>query len=162
MRFISENKCVRWSNRYFRTVGILLFFIALIRTICLLGNHECYLYTPDPLFIKFSSFSVILATVIFEVAIAISLFLVHSIKTRVLLILWLSSLFTVYRIGVWIYFPTWVSCSCRGFFSKWLKISEQTVDQIAFSILLFMIVGSLLVLTLHYISKKVQVEGGSK
>ena len=80
MGFISENKCARWSNRYFKAVGVLLFFIALIRTICLLGNHECYLYTPDPLFIKFSAFSVILATVIFEVAIAISLFLVHSIK----------------------------------------------------------------------------------
>lgn len=156
MRFISENKCVIWSNRYFKTVGMLLFFIALIRTICLLGNHACYLYTPDPLFIKFSSFSVILATVIFEVAIAISLFLVHSIKTRVLLILWLSSLFTVYRIGVWIYFPTWVSCSCRGFFSKWLKISEQTVDQIAFSILIFMIAGSFLILTLFCLSKKLK------
>ena len=162
MEFVSEKYGTCWGNRYFETVGVLLFFTAAIKVMSLFGDHTKYLHSPDPLFTEFSALFVILSAAVFEVAVAISLFLVHSIKVRAFLTLWLSSFFVAYRIGLWYYHPTRVSCGCMGSFSKWVKLSEQTVDQIAFSILLFMIVGSLLVLTLHYISKKVQVEGGSK
>lgn len=162
MEFVSEKYGTCWGNRYFETVGVLLFFTAAIKVMSLFGDHTKYLHSPDPLFTEFSALFVILSAAVFEVAVAISLFLVHSIKVRAFLTLWLSSFFVAYRIGLWYYHPTRVSCGCMGSFSKWVKLSEQTVDQIAFSILLFMIVGSLLVLTLHYISKKVQVEGSSK
>lgn len=143
-------------------MGVLLFFTAAIKVMSLFGDHTKYLHSPDPLFTEFSALFVILSAAVFEVAVAISLFLVHSIKVRAFLTLWLSSFFVAYRIGLWYYHPTRVSCGCMGSFSKWVKLSEQTVDQIAFSILLFMIVGSFLILALHYFSKKVQVEGVSK
>lgn len=162
MKFISESKIACWGNWYFKTVGVLLFFAGAIKVMFLSGDHTKYLHSPDPLFTEFSALFVILSAAVFEVAVAISLFLVHSIKVRAFLTLWLSSFFVAYRIGLWYYHPTRVSCGCMGSFSKWVKLSEQTVDQIAFSILLFMIVGSFLILALHYFSKKVQVEGVSK
>ncbi len=126
------------------------------------GDYTRYLHSPDPLFREFSELFVILAVVALEVAVATSLFLVRSISGRALLTLWLSSVSVAYRVGIWYYYPTRIGCCCVGFFWKWISLSEKTVDQITFSILIFMIVGSFLVLTLHYIPKKVQVEGVSK
>ncbi|MCK9315532.1 MAG: hypothetical protein M0Q48_05255 [Verrucomicrobia bacterium] len=158
MKFISESKIACWGNWYFKTVGVLLFFAGAIKVMFLSGDYTRYLHSPDPLFREFSELFVILAVVALEVAVATSLFLVRSISGRALLTLWLSSLSVAYRVGIWYYYPTRIGCCCVGFFWKGISLSEQTVDRITFSILMFMIAGSFLVLILNYLSRKSNVE----
>lgn len=138
-------------------VAMLLFFTAVVKLMSLFGSKTTYIYNPDPLFLEFQSIYFILGAGFMEIVFASCLFLIRSRKTKTLLTLWLSSVFVAYRIGLWYYYPTHVSCGCMGSFSEWVNLSEKTVDLIAFGILVFMISGSFLILILSYFNKKTRM-----
>lgn len=148
-----ENK----SSFFFYTVAVLLLFTATAKAMSFFGNNTRYLSEPDPLFNEFSSFFVTSLAITLEIVVVICLFLLHSVQVKAFLLLWLSTCFVGYRIGIWYYYPTWSSCGCMGSFSEWTGLAEKTVDQISLFILIFMIAGSIITIILNYIVKSKKI-----
>lgn len=70
-------------------------------------------------------------------------------KVRVLLLLWLSTLFWAYRFGLWVN-RFELPCPCLGNTSDWLGVSPTAVHRISVLILIYFTVGSFALLTTRY------------
>ncbi len=140
------------GSYYFKIVAILLFFTATVKVMSLFGDYTQYLHRSDPLFAELPTLYIFIFASFLEIFVATLLFLIHSVKIKSLLVLWLSLIFVVYRLGLWYYYPTRVSCKCMGSFSKWIHLTEQSINTITFGILVFMIIGSFLLFFISMIS----------
>lgn len=62
-------------------------------------------------------------------------------RSRLLLVAWVSTMFVVYRIGLWA--MDWQHpCGCMGGFADVLRLSDQAVDRVMRTTLGYMLLGS--------------------
>jgi hypothetical protein len=127
-------------NRYFiYTAGVILCITAIAKIISVFGTQEI-LMQPDPL-IGLSFHRLLLIAGIVELIIGCLCLFTKKIKLSNLLVAWLSTCFTVYRIGLWAI--NWRRpCHCLGNLTDTLHISPQTADAAMKIILAYLLIGS--------------------
>lgn len=92
----------------------------------------------------------LMSAALLEVAVFIMLFNKNINKNQKLnLIIWLSSIFLIYRIGL-LSINYEGSCNCLGYLYKWLSITEQTVNIVSKIIVMYMMAGALCIKYVNY------------
>jgi len=95
----------------------------------------------DPLFGLLTMRQSMLLAAAVEMVVVVLILRAPDILRKAVLLLWIGSVFLVYRIGLW-----WVgvegSCRCLGNVGDVFGISTETADWIAKGILVYLLVGS--------------------
>ena len=100
----------------------------------------------DPLFSFLDFRQMLLLAVVLEVFVVVCIWRSKSVLKKSSVILWLTSLFAAYRLGLKaIGFKGY--CPCLGYWATWLNLSERQVNTVAVSFLVFMATGSILIVT---------------
>lgn len=80
-----------------------------------------------------------------ELGLSAYLFLGEQRGMKIMSIAWLAGIYLTYRLGLW-----WAGvpdlCNCLGNLSGWFPVSPLTLDWIAWSLLGWLLIGSLLIL----------------
>lgn len=76
-----------------------------------------------------------------EIGIGISCLTAHSVRTRLLLIAWVSSLFAVYRMGMWM-FGINRPCPCLGTLAQFFGAKSDILDTALRYLFYYLLIGS--------------------
>jgi hypothetical protein len=135
-------KCARY---FVFSAGIIFLITAIAKTISAFGKAGI-LYDPDP-FLNISFRHLMLLAALLELL--VSGMCLNSNKTYLCLklVAWLSTLFAVYRIGLW--YSGWHRpCICMGTVVDALPIPPQVADSIMKLLLAYLLLGSCVMLLL--------------
>ena len=123
------------------SVSCILFFTAGTKILSLYANLP-RLSAQNPLFWYLSNRQVILLATTFEATTIATILLSTNRALRLGLILWLSTLFLVYRFGLW-----WIHantpCSCFGDITTWIGLTPSEADTVSKVVLVYLLGGSL-------------------
>jgi hypothetical protein len=107
-----------------------------------LGSEARVLGAADPLLDFLTTRQVMLLTAIFEFGTVAAVFVNRNILTRCGLLLWISTVFVAYRVGLAaVGFEGY--CPCLGTLTYGLPISPAVADRLALGLLVFLVGGSL-------------------
>jgi len=125
---------------FFRIAVALLVATAAAKVAMAAGEARM-LAQPDPLLGPLTMRQSMLLTAALEIVVVVFVWRASNVLRKAGLLLWIASVFLVYRIGLW-----WVgfegSCRCLGNIGDVLGISGETADWIAKGIILYLLVGS--------------------
>lgn len=113
-----------------------------------------YFDQPDSVFFFLSNRQMMLIAAALEIGIAVYIWSIPSIKHRGFALLWLCSLFILYKTGLEKTFAT-KPCSCLGILGRWLKLSNHQLEIITWSLLFAMIATAIVIL----IGSPIKAEG---
>jgi len=137
---------------YFRTVAGLLWATGLIKLISAFGSAR--LLTEQDSIFDVKNTYLLGFTGSLEILIGIILISKLDLLFRRLVLVWLTACLVLYRVGLW-----WLNvaqpCPCLGNITGWLGISRRTADLLATSILVYLLVGSLVILLRPAVRRKV-------
>lgn len=127
-------------SRYFvQCAAVILGVTALAKVISVFSNAPLMLQADPLLEVPFRYLLLIAALA--ELAVVGACLFTKGIKRKVLLIAWLSSVFLVYRTGLW--FIDWHRpCHCLGDLTEMLHIAPVVADDLMKGVLLFLLLGS--------------------
>ncbi len=126
-------------HAYVTGAGVILFITAMMKV---LGVWmEPALGRSDALFPWLRTSSMLLAAALLELGAVWRLCTVKSITDKLAVVLWVSCIFLLYRLGiVWIGART--SCHCLGSVGVWFGLGADGEDRAAKIILSYLVVGS--------------------
>jgi len=130
------------AGLFFLSVGCLLLLTALSKFISRFGTARI-LQASDPIF-GFQYEYLFEIAGVFELGVAAICILSKDVVLRGALVLWLSTLFLVYRLGLSV--RGIQHCPCLGNLTEKLHLSLNTADTIMKCILGYMLVGSAIIL----------------
>lgn len=99
------------------------------------------LQSPDIVFPFLTNRWVLLIAAIAELSVFTVCVLSRSSLIRSFSIAWLASMFTFYRVGLWIKGAK-TTCGCLGLATSWLKISRPVAESIVELILVYLLIVS--------------------
>jgi hypothetical protein len=130
-----------------QTAALLLMLTAAAKILAA-SSEAGILGQADPLFGLLSMRQSMLLAAALEITVVVHVLRTPDILRKAVLLLWIGSVFLVYRIGLW-----WVgfegSCRCLGNLGDVFGISAETADWIAKGILGYLLVGSAAILLWH-------------
>jgi hypothetical protein len=128
------------------SAGAILLITGLAKVVGALGKAQ-FLDVPDPIFgIPFRHLMLLVG--VLELIIAEVCLLTNKPKVSTEMVLWISSLFLVYRIGLWA--VGWHRpCRCLGSLTDALHISPEAADMAAKCLLAYLLVGGVTVYLLE-------------
>ena len=88
---------------------------------------------------------ILVLAAMFEGGVAAFLLSDRTEHSKTLAILWASSIIGIYRFGSWLIQPD-VPCPCLGNLTGWIGLSPKSADRISLIMLLFMLLGSFVIL----------------
>jgi hypothetical protein len=112
---------------------------------------------PDPLLEFLSTRQLLALTALLEAGVAAVILWAGravAVSEKLLLVLWLSTMFLLYRLGLW-----WIGyqggCNCMGDAAHWLGTSPEHLDTAAKVLLLYLLMmSSVLLLTRRFLPTK--------
>jgi hypothetical protein len=124
---------------FLKTAGAILAFTALAKLIAATGSARV-LEENDPFF-QFSYRLLFVFVGVLELAIAIICVIGRWPRASILLVLSLSTCFSVYRVGLW-----WIGwhrpCACLGNLTGAIGISPELADNAMLLLLTYLLIGS--------------------
>jgi hypothetical protein len=137
---------------FFRAVQVALVASA-IGKLAGVSMWEASARVHDPLFTFLTERYMIVGAALIELGVVLYLSWQSSIQRRASAVIWLSTLFLIYRMGLWnIGFHGY--CKCLGHWTTWLHLSERQTDIIAQAMIAFMLVGSVLISVCSALSRE--------
>jgi hypothetical protein len=125
---------------FFISAAFLLTITALAKGLLIL-QPEAFLAQPDPLLSWLSARQITTLAALLELGVVLLIIGQRDVVIGAALLAWLGLIAVLYRIGLW-----WVgfegSCRCLGNIGDVLGISGETADWIAKGIILYLLVGS--------------------
>jgi len=124
---------------YISSVQVILSVTAFAKIFSAIGT-DSILAVVDPIF-GVSNRSLLIASGLLELSVVAYVYFCKSINTRKFLILWLASVFSLYRLGIW-----WTGlpkpCPCLGNLTNALNLSPHAADTIMKIVLAYIVLGS--------------------
>lgn len=125
------------SSFFLTTAGALLALTAALKLASALGGVRI-LSKPDPLFWFLSNRQMLVLAALLEMTIALIIFFHKSVALRAKALVWISTMFVFYRVGLW-----WVGykgdCPCFGHITDSLPLDRTIVNRGAMIILLYLL-----------------------
>lgn len=107
--------------------------------------EEGLLATQDPIFAFLNNRLVILLVAIIEIVVVFLLLTHRSPAFKLTLVIWLSSVFLMYRSGLWLV-DYHAPCSCLGLSIDWLPLDPDLLNWLLLTTLLYFLVGGVTLL----------------
>lgn len=102
-----------------------------------------YLTLRDPLFESMTNRQVLSGAAAVELVVVVLLIWVKSQPKQLSLIAWLSSLFLLYRVSLYLVStPGYVPCPCLGNAAEWLHLSPTHLGWLVKAVLVYLLIGS--------------------
>jgi hypothetical protein len=140
-----RQKPIAWV---FIGTALLLLAVTALAKILAATAEARILGQPDPLLGLILMRQSMLLAAALEIVVVVLVWRAPTVLRRAGLLLWIGSVFLLYRIGLW-----WVgfegSCRCLGNVGDVFGISAETADWIAKGILVYVLVGSAAILLWH-------------
>lgn len=137
------NQKVDSATRWFIYSAVLILILTAGGKLTSLTSSARILTLPDPLFSFVTNQHLLLLAAGLEIATVIGVFCLREERYRLALILWLSSLFVMYRLGLW-----WIGykgyCGCLGHTAETLGITKETAESLTLGALVYLVVGAAL------------------
>lgn len=134
--------------------GMLLLLTGIAKLIAASGN-SMLLYAPDPI-LRVPFRLIFLIAGLIEIAVALFCFISKSGVFKIILLAWISTNFSIYRIGL-ILINYQKPCGCLGSMTDILHISPAVADLTTKIILAYLLIGSYgIILTRYIIAEKRQ------
>jgi hypothetical protein len=149
MAYVSPLECLaRAAARALVQTAVLLLTLTAAAKIFAASGESRILGQADPLFGLLTMRQSMLLAAALEIVVVVLVTRAPTALRKAVLLLWIGSVFLVYRIGLW-----WVgfegSCRCLGNLGDVFGISAETADWIAKGILGYLLVGSAAILLWH-------------
>ena len=139
------------GRRYFQGAAAILLLTGLAKLFSSLGTAEIF-EVLDPVFIlKFRY--VLVGVGLVELAVATVLLCGLHWELKALLTLWIGGSFAIYRVGL-VMLDFDAPCPCVGSVAKSLGVSEKVTRLGTASAMLYLLVGSTVLLAVHRVRKK--------
>lgn len=129
----------RITKTFFHSVAGLLLFVALAKFFSAFGSARILEYS-DPL-LGFKNRQVLVFVGFVECFILGYVLLGSSLRSKCLLLLWLSSSFVLYRLGIWLMLSV-KPCPCLGTLTERLAVKPSTIDSVLKLIIAYIFIGS--------------------
>lgn len=135
-----ERKAAKW---FVASAGVILLVTGSAKIFAAFGKAQS-LNVPDPIF-EMSLRHVMLLGGLLEVLVAEICLLTKKLQLGLRAVIWLSTVFLVYRLGLW--WTDWKQpCRCLGSLTDSLHISPESADLIAKSALAYLLLGGCMIL----------------
>jgi hypothetical protein len=140
----SSGKSMKSSRVFSISAGAILLIASACKIVSAFQDRP-YFHETDALFYFLNNRQLLFGEALIEMAIGLPVCFSRNIdqKTKLKLILWLSSLFIFYRLAVW-----WLGfagpCRCLGNAVDWIGVRPQTLDVIMRILLAYLLGGSAL------------------
>lgn len=149
--YVLSKPTARWVRRiercFLHSVAFALGSTALLKLVAA-AHATGALIEPDPVFTFVQSRYVLVTAAVLELATLVLVFSQRSGYLALLVCVWLGALFVTYRFCLWL--TGWVRpCFCLGIPYKWLPVDQITLDRISIALLLYMLCGSLVLLSVR-------------
>lgn len=127
-------------NRFFvASAGAILAITATAKMISAFGSVRI-LSNPDPIF-GISVRELLFMVASLELVVAVVCFRSNRVGLQAQLILWLSAMFVVYRVGL-ILLGQHSGCACLGTVTEVINVSQESADTVMKGILAYLLIGS--------------------
>jgi hypothetical protein len=137
---------IRLTGTFLWSVAVLLFAAAVLKIFALMEGRNVAL-RPDPVFSFITGRSTSALAVLLKLLVLGLIFSTRaSIRTKLTAILWLASLFGLYRLMWRIAVPTSEPCPCFGLFWQQIGLKVHVGNVISLSVLGYWAVGSIVCL----------------
>jgi hypothetical protein len=129
---------------YLKTVAVLLLLTGMAKLISAIQKVAA-LGLSDPLirFLSFKQISIVAGIV--EIAVALYIFKSSNVIRQLEMVAWLSLLFIAYHVGLYLIQFHGV-CPCLGNANSWLKLSDNSINNLTLGLLAYFSIGSILML----------------
>lgn len=135
-----ENK---YAKIFVSSVFVILFTTGLIKILSLFGNSKLLLLTDPLIGIEYKYLFLLVG--ILELIVGLVCLLSRKILLQVSLILWLTSYFVIYRVGLYL-IGYQKPCKCLGNFVSILNLNDEIVDFAMKLIIGYLIIGSIFII----------------
>jgi hypothetical protein len=144
---VRQTEAKRWQERlgawFLGSVGCALALTALAKIVAVAG-HQPILDQKDVVVPALNLSAMLSVAALLEIVVAASIWTAKDRRTAALWVLWLGSLFATYRWARWA-MGYREPCRCLGGLFGFVDISSRLADRAAAALLVYMFVGSLLI-----------------
>jgi len=148
----NQNTIAQIESYFVRSVSVILAFTCVAKTASSFG-HATVLRIPNEA-LPLTNAQAMQAAAALECVVLVILAFVGRVETRLAAILWLCSVFAVYRVGAAIMTGSQSTCPCLGSLTEKLHIAHATANAIMAALLSYMFAGALMFLVLRLLSAK--------
>jgi hypothetical protein len=137
-----------FENAYLKSVAFLLLITSAVKFVSAIQKAAA-LALSDPLirFLSFKQISVVAGIV--EITVALYIFKSSNVIRQLGMVAWLALLFIAYHMGLYLIQFHGV-CSCLGNANSWLKLSDNSINNLTLGLLAYFSVGSILMLWVRW------------
>jgi hypothetical protein len=134
----------KYQKIYLKGAACIL-FVAGIAKVFSLNQHLPILYRTNSIFFVLTNFQLLSLVAVLEMTVATSILFLHNfqVETKLLLVAWLATLFSIYRIGL-VLADEPQPCKCLGNLLGWIGLPDNFVNFLSFVMLLYLLVPSVL------------------
>ena len=137
-------------RQYVTVAGVLLLATGIVKLISQ-SVDKPFLAQRDPLLTMLTNRQVLMLAGVLECVVALVLLQSRERLNRLWIILWIGSLFSLYRLGLWLIRYTG-PCPCLGRSFDWLTSRQSFVDAVLAGLLAYLLGGSAILLLLDFAS----------